>query len=67
LVAGVKVRQGVLTGLPSRKLEAQEATISRQQKQIEALTSGLEKMNARLATDESVRLADFRRASQHRK
>jgi hypothetical protein len=33
-----------------RRLEQQEATIARQQKQIEMLTAGLERVNARLAT-----------------
>jgi hypothetical protein len=33
-----------------RRLEQQEATITHQEKQIDALTSGLEKVNAHLAT-----------------
>jgi hypothetical protein len=39
------------------------ATAARQQKQIEALTVGLQKVSAQLATDESVRLADLKRVS----
>jgi uncharacterized coiled-coil protein SlyX len=31
-----------------RKMEAQEATIARQQKQIDTLTAGLQKVNAQL-------------------
>jgi hypothetical protein len=42
-----------------RKLEQQDATIARQQKQIEALAAGLQKVNAQLATA-SPSLADLR-------
>lgn len=33
-----------------RKMEEQEAAIARQQKQIDALTAGLQKVSAQLAT-----------------
>ena len=42
-----------------RKNEEQQAIIERQQKQIDALAAGLQKVSAQLATDESVRLTDL--------
>ena len=38
-----------------RQLEEQQATIDRQQKQIEALTAGLEKVSSQLAVSKSER------------
>jgi trimeric autotransporter adhesin len=43
-----------------RKVQQLEANAAQQQKQIEALTAGLQKVSAQLARGESVRLADFR-------
>ena len=43
-----------------RKVQQLEANAAQQQKQIEALTAGLQKVSAQLARGESGRLADFR-------
>ena len=42
-----------------RKNEEQQAIIERQQKQIDALAAGLQKVSAQLATDEPARLTDL--------